>query len=615
MKQNILFTRLSKLSGLFILICTLSCCDSAIETTQLTQTVLLRDVRDVLNSADSMFYVYGAETGGNIGASLIKTQDWLSTQPGVKEATVLDSMYLYITLTSGLETVYFIDLVDDKGISLARGGGGGNELAHFTDNSKDILSQNLIANKKVLFYCPGFVEFYDDGEFSHIQSVISGSTANVTLTTIKDDECLPKEIERFSDYGLVIISTHGAVDGYMTGLQLIDDNYSDAPNRDSAISWEKYSINNITNHDGTYELLVSGDLRIESGRKVIANVPDWHAGGRPFSHAPTSVWVTSKYIASLAPMPNTVIFGNMCYSGTSLIEPIRWTKAPSTKLPIQTAFANLKPISYYGYAYIDGTSAPVSNGFAKKMEDSLSRALLHDIDSTGIAHQSSIGELFKDYEEGGHRRGLIFSHFGKDTYSYSNCISEFTDERDGQKYKAVCIGKQNWMAENLRYVTSGSMPYYSDSAAHTQTYGRLYTWPDMMAGNASSNTNPSNVRGICPKGWHVPSTKEWEELITFIGGMKFGGDLKATTNWLSPNAGATDKYGFHALGSGQYYPDSNRCYFINTEGHWWTSSITNDPNTSDYFVLSAASKNIFIVNNVIGGTANYKQSCRCIKDK
>ena len=41
-----------------------------------------------------------------------------------------------------------------------------------------------------------------------------------------------------------------------------------------------------------------------------------------------------------------------------------------------------------------------------------------------------------------------------------------------------------------------------------------------MNGASSSATNPSNVQGICPDGWHVPSTAEWEQLATYLTSTK-----------------------------------------------------------------------------------------------
>jgi uncharacterized protein (TIGR02145 family) len=286
------------------------------------------------------------------------------------------------------------------------------------------------------------------------------------------------------------------------------------------------------------------------------------------------------------------------------------------KDPIATAFISKQPISYYCYAYADGTSAPLDNKFAKIMEDSLVRALVRDKDSTGIAHLTASGNEYTAKllnMSGAVSPDLQLKHFGNKDFSYKDCITEFTDERDGQKYKAVCIGKQNWMAENLRYSTPASM-FYNDSSVLGSTYGRLYTWDDIMKGSASSNANPSGVQGICPKGWHVPSMKEWEQLIAVIGGQQKGGDLKATLNWNPPNTGATDKYGFKALGGGMFYPDSNTCYFLNQEGHFWTSTITSDPKSSHYALLAAYNGNIFLGGVTIGGNDRNKFSCRCVKD-
>jgi uncharacterized protein (TIGR02145 family) len=81
----------------------------------------------------------------------------------------------------------------------------------------------------------------------------------------------------------------------------------------------------------------------------------------------------------------------------------------------------------------------------------------------------------------------------------------------------------------------------------------------------SSNLNPSNIKGVCPSGWHIPSDAEWKQLEFFLGmseseiekggierGSIEGGLLKheGTFYWQSPNVGATNKTGFSALPSG-----------------------------------------------------------------
>jgi uncharacterized protein (TIGR02145 family) len=94
----------------------------------------------------------------------------------------------------------------------------------------------------------------------------------------------------------------------------------------------------------------------------------------------------------------------------------------------------------------------------------------------------------------------------------------FTDPRDGYTYKVVRLrdGKW-WLAENLRYESSGSFPADEKPSAEIlktnpnydhRKYGRLYTWD--AAQKAS------------PPGWHLPSDREWSNMLKAYGGYGYG---------------------------------------------------------------------------------------------
>ncbi len=207
-----------------------------------------------------------------------------------------------------------------------------------------------------------------------------------------------------------------------------------------------------------------------------------------------------------------------------------------------------------------------------------------------------------------------------------------TDARDGIHYSAVRIGEQVWMSENLRYLPSVVAPttlsltaahYYvygysgtsvTDAKlnANYSTYGVLYNWPAAMSGAASSTTNPSHVRGVCPTGWHLPSVAEWTELTDFLGGITTAsGPLKetGTSHWTTPNTGATNTTGFTALpggmvgGSGSFLSQYNNAY-------WWTSSEQAATVNANYrgmaYSSSSVTENVYSKRNGL--------SVRCIKD-
>jgi len=162
----------------------------------------------------------------------------------------------------------------------------------------------------------------------------------------------------------------------------------------------------------------------------------------------------------------------------------------------------------------------------------------------------------------------------------------FEDERDGKNYRYVTIGSQVWMAENLNYSNNETigycynMPYPSkQDNENCTTYGRLYMWGEAKNNSPSSSENPSGVQGICPDGWHLPSTAEWKMLIRALGDeySAIGGEyvatikLKATNGW-SNDGNGTDYYGFSALPGGYRDPENGRFYDVGDYGVWWTSA-------------------------------------------
>jgi len=145
---------------------------------------------------------------------------------------------------------------------------------------------------------------------------------------------------------------------------------------------------------------------------------------------------------------------------------------------------------------------------------------------------------------------------------------------DGNTYKTVKIGNQVWMAENSRsthYPDGTSINYrnYDNDTANATIYGRLYTQLAATNGLAGSNTNPGNIQGIAPEGWHIPSKAEWQQLIDYLGGVNVAGARMKESgmlHWISPNTGTNESL-FTALPAGIYNFDNtfvwrgNHCVF------------------------------------------------------
>ena len=86
-----------------------------------------------------------------------------------------------------------------------------------------------------------------------------------------------------------------------------------------------------------------------------------------------------------------------------------------------------------------------------------------------------------------------------------------TDERDNNRYPVVTIGGKTWMASNLRYSVGAYSGYYRWAVAIDSIAEFSSSANKAGYGNATKTTKPT--RGICPQGWHIPSSLEWEALI------------------------------------------------------------------------------------------------------
>ena len=232
--------------------------------------------------------------------------------------------------------------------------------------------------------------------------------------------------------------------------------------------------------------------------------------------------------------------------------------------------------------------------------------------------------------------------------STADVIRNAVKDIDGNKYDAVKIGNQVWMASNLRTTryadgtaiplgetTSDTEPYRyapgkygsnnEENMINVPAYGYLYNWAAVMHGAESSDANPSGVQGICPKGWHVPSDAEWTQLTDYMKTrpeyMSSGNSnylakaLAATWGWESSSdpddvgyepSTTNNATGFSALPAGDYGGNHNHFGY---DAYFWSST--------EYDSNYAWSRYLYYVNASVYRYDGYKYygfSVRCVRD-
>jgi uncharacterized protein (TIGR02145 family) len=216
---------------------------------------------------------------------------------------------------------------------------------------------------------------------------------------------------------------------------------------------------------------------------------------------------------------------------------------------------------------------------------------------------------------------------------------------DGNSYKTVYIGKQHWMAENLKVSkyndgtpipnfyskdewwkerwsflepkvkNIGAWCFYDNNAANNAKFGKLYNW-------YAVGIIPNENKNVCPEGWHVPTSLEWDILIKLLDGpnepeyvrnILISTRMQEIGSWEEPRIKKykiTNESLFSARPGGFRAADASDFQRFGEIGSWWSSSIVSSDSPLSFTLWPRIS--IRVDNG--GNTKEVGCSVRCLKD-
>lgn len=150
---------------------------------------------------------------------------------------------------------------------------------------------------------------------------------------------------------------------------------------------------------------------------------------------------------------------------------------------------------------------------------------------------------------------------------------------------SVRIGDQRWMASNLDVISFSTGETLMDASSvelwnqalqmQIPAYSRiekdsvqglspviLYNWFAV-----------SDPRGLCPKGWNVPTDTDWSAMVSQLGEHP-ARRLKSNANWLEPGIGSNE-LDFNALPVG-FIGEEGVHKGLNQVANWWSLTQYDD---------------------------------------
>jgi uncharacterized protein (TIGR02145 family) len=205
---------------------------------------------------------------------------------------------------------------------------------------------------------------------------------------------------------------------------------------------------------------------------------------------------------------------------------------------------------------------------------------------------------------------------------------------DGNSYKTIKIGTQEWLAENLkttryndgsaiplvtgenewsRLTTPGYCWYNNDEAVFKNIYGGYYNWFAVNTGK------------LCPSGWHVPTEDDWKVFKLFLGmtleqveagyftETTVGNKIKetGTFNWAEGSVTSTNESGFTALPGGRRSTGPATFGGEGGGAGWWSASEFLPSHAVLSHWVGSSDGRIFKSDMLV---KSYGLNIRCVKD-
>ena len=366
---------------------------------------------------------------------------------------------------------------------------------------------------------------------------------------------------------------------------------------------------------------LSGNVTGDGGATVTARGFVYGTSENSLTNNVQSGSGTGSYTKALTGLSHSTTYYYKAYAtnaaGTSYGE-IRQFATEAINAPtVQTnsaASVTATTASLSGNVTSDGGATVTSRGFMYgTSESNMSQTTqcgtgtgAFDARLTGLAHSTTY--YYKAFAT-----NSVGTSYGEvKTFSTTQITSGsvLTDSRDGNSYATVTIGNQTWMAENLRYAGNIQLGpsvvddflngiggetmyryYPNGNSTNVGTYGYLYNWSAAVNGMYGSSSNPSGVQGICPSGWHLPSSAEWDQLASELGtdvGSQLAGNSSLWQSGALKNSPLFGATGFNALPAGYFwisYNESNQSYSFDygygQQAWFWTATSYNG-NSSEY---------------------------------
>lgn len=203
-----------------------------------------------------------------------------------------------------------------------------------------------------------------------------------------------------------------------------------------------------------------------------------------------------------------------------------------------------------------------------------------------------------------------------DTASFSSAEPCISLDYQNVTYALTEIDGTCWFAENLRAslyqngdaIQDGTHPDFDWASNFDQRGAQIittasshYAWTEL--GRYYNAYAVEDARGICPAGWSIPSTEDWDAIKSYAD------DLVAIG---SPSNG-TDSKGFSLKFNGIYISGnvdySSSFGYLNSEGLFWLSDAGSDITGAYHYIGGSLSWSLNSYAYSWNGTA-----IRCIRD-